>query len=85
MWAACVFVYVKLRHLQLRGEYGFQLQANNVLVRFQCRWRPLLVAAQVLQRLLSSISGLELVHHLTRQQISTLVTPLQRLQHEKTH
>lgn len=62
-------------YLQLGREYGFKLQAQDVLAVFQGRRRPLLVTAQVLQRLLSSLLGLEPVHHLTRQKIGAVVTP----------
>lgn len=72
-------------HLQLRGEDGFKLQAQGVLAGLQRRRRPLLVAAQVLQRLLSSFSSLKLVHHLTRKQVGAVVAPTKRLlENDKT-
>lgn len=75
----CVSASIVRGYLQLWGEYGFKLQAQSVLAVVQCRRRPLLVTAQVLQRLLSAFSGLELVHHLTRKQIGSVVTPTESL------
>lgn len=72
---SCVTMSGAMDYLQLWGEYGFKLQAQSVLAVSQYRWRPLLVTAQALQRLLSSLSGLEPVHHLTRQEIGALITP----------
>lgn len=71
----CVCVSAAVGYLQLWGEYAFKLQTQSVLAAFQCRRRPLLVTAEVMQSLLSSLFGLELVHHLTRQKIGALVTP----------
>lgn len=66
-------------YLQLRGEDGFELQAQHALAVFQRGWRPLLVAAQALQRLLGSLPGLEAVDHLAGQEIGALVTPAKGL------
>lgn len=83
-WIICVMSSVALGYLKLWGENGFKLQAQSVLAVFKCRWCHLLVSAKVLQRLLSSLSGLEPVHHLTGQKIGTLITPLKGL-HTRKH
>lgn len=79
--ASCAAAVCRPRqpYLQLWGENGFELQAQDVLGAFQSRRRPLLVRTQALQRLLSALSGLEPVHHLTRQEVGALVTPAQGL------
>lgn len=71
----CDVDLVLVCYLKLRGEYGFKLQAQNVLAVFQCRRRPLLVTAQILQCLLCSLSGLKFVHHLTCKKIGTFIAP----------
>lgn len=65
--------------LQLRREDGFKLQTHDAPGTFHSRWRPLLVKAEALQGLLSSLFGLELVDHLTRQKVGTFVAPAEGL------
>lgn len=77
--SSCFIVELVTEYLQLWREDSLKLQTQDALAIFQNRGRPLLVGVEALQGFLSSFFGLELVDHLTRQKISTFVTPAKGL------
>lgn len=77
--SGCVICELLTEHLQLWCEDRFKLQTQDALGIFKSRWRPLLVNVETLQGFLSSLFGLELVDHLTRQKVSAFVTPAKGL------
>lgn len=79
MLQAGFIVELVMEYLQLWCEDSLKLKTQDALAIFQRRGCPLLVSVEALQGFLSSFFGLELVHHLTRQKISTFVTPAKGL------
>lgn len=70
---------VAMEYLQLWCEDCLKFKTQDALGVSKSRWRPLLVNIEALQRFLSSLFGLELVNHLTRQKVSPFVTPAKGL------
>lgn len=77
--SGCFIIELVTEYLQLWSEDSLKLQTQDAQAIFQSRGRPLLVSVEALQGFLSSFFGLKLVDHLTRQKISTFVTPAKGL------